>query len=224
MSCDKFLVDIQDFIQKSIKNDTHRNKKNSLNCNNSFNCNDKYLEEKEILKRIRDKNYKTTTEQGNLLEELVKKLFNRISLISSLSVTNRDTALGQIDINLIPIDTTIYDIWGLVGDYPEALTGECKNYKSDKVGRPEIEKTCWRAGKGTALSFFFAASYTQDALQEIAYFNLHKRSIFKKSQGVYIVPITLEMLDVVISNHLNFCYFIRWAIESSKKMKISNYL
>ena len=99
-------------------------------------------------------------------------MFNRFSLISSFSVTNRDTALGQIDINLIPIDETIYDIWKMTRDYPCCLIGECKNYKSDKVARPEIEKMCWRVSKGQALGFFIAPSYKQTAIQEIDEFHL----------------------------------------------------
>jgi hypothetical protein len=223
MDCNKFLSDIQDFINKSIQNDAR--KMNILTCNNIFKCDDNYQDEKDILSRIKAGNFETTQEQGNLLEELLKKLFNRISLISSLSVTNKDTALGQIDINLITVDEkTIYEVWGMVGDCPSCSIGECKNYQSNKVDRPEIEKTCWRACKGRALSFFIGPSYTTTAKDEIGEFNLHKQNIFDKSQGVYVVPITLNMLDVIISNNLNFCYFIRWAIQASKKMAIANYL
>ena len=207
MDCDKFFLDIKDFINKSIQNDAH--KRDVLTCNNTFRCADGYEDEKEILTKIKSGVYKNTKEQGDLLEDLIKKLFNRMSLISSLSVTNKDTALGQIDINLITVDDTVYEVWGMVGDCPSCLIGECKNYQSDKVARPEIEKTCWRACKGRALSFFIGPSYKETAIEEISDFNLHKQSIFHESQGVYIVPITLGMLDVIISNDLNFCYFIR---------------
>jgi hypothetical protein len=222
MDCDKFLIDIQDFVDKSIKNDTC--KRNILTCNNIFSCTDDYKEERDILNTIKAGNFKTTKIQGDLLEDLLKKLFNRISLISSLSITNRDTALGQIDISLMTVDETVYEIWGLVGDCPSGLIGECKNYQSEKVARPEIEKTCWRACKGRALSFFIGPSFKEPAIQEMRNFNLYKRSIFHRSEGVYIVPITLSMLDIITSNNLNFCYFIRWAIQASKDMKIANYL
>jgi hypothetical protein len=223
MDENKFLVDIQDYINKRINFDTQKN--NSMNCNNCFCGDDEYKTEKEIFQKIKSKDFRHTTEQGNLLEDLVKNLFARITLINSLSVTNKDTALGQIDINLIPIDETIYEIWGMIGDFPSCLIGECKNYKSDKVGRPEIEKMCWRTSKGQALSFFIAQSYTQEAIEEMNYFNLSKESILKKSQGVYIVLLTLKMLEIIIYNNLNFCYFIRWAIETTKrKMAITNYL
>jgi len=222
MDEDKFLIDIKDYINKRIDFDIQ--KKDFMNCNNCFSCDDEYKLEKEIIQKIKSKDFQNTTEQGNLLENLVKSLFKRITLISSLSVTNKDTALGQIDINLIPIDETIYEIWGMIGDFPSCLIGECKNYKSEKVGRSEIEKMCWRTSKGQALSFFIAPSYTKEAIEEISYFNLSKESILKKSQGVYLVPLTLKMLEIIVYNNLNFCYFIRWAIQSSKKMAITNYL
>jgi len=223
MDEDKFLIDIKDYINKRIDFDIQ--KKDFMNCNNCFSCDDEYKLEKEIIQKIKSKDFQNTTEQGNLLENLVKSLFKRITLISSLSVTNKDTALGQIDINLIPIDETIYEIWGMIGDFPSCLIGECKNYKSEKVGRSEIEKMCWRTSKGQALSFFIAPSYTKEAIEEISYFNLSKESILKKSQGVYLVPLTLKMLEIIVYNNLNFCYFIRWAIETTKrKMAIANYL
>jgi hypothetical protein len=195
-----------------------------LTCKNIFKFDDTYHKEKEILLKIRSRDYSTTTEQGNLLEELLKSLFGRISLISSLSVTNRDTGLGQIDINLLTVDETIFDVWRMVDDHPDCIIGECKNYTTAGVARPEIEKTCWRAGKGRALSFFVGKSYKAPAIKEISEFNLSKETFLKNSKGVYIIPITIDMLDVVISNDINFCYFIRWAISSSKKMAIANYL
>ena len=224
MDENKFLLDIRDYISKSINFD--KKQKNSMNCDNCFCFNDNYTEEKEILSQIKSGNFQNTTEQGNLLENLLKNLFNRFELISSFSVTNRDTALGQIDINLTPIDETIYDIWKMIGDYPYCLIGECKNkLKSKPVEREEIEKMCWRTSKAQALNFFIGSSYTQPAIKEIGEFHSCKESILKKSEGVYIIPITISMLDIFISNNLNFCYFIRWAIETTKrKMAIANYL
>jgi len=59
----------------------------------------------------------------------------------------------------------------------------------------------------------------------ISYFNLSKESILKESKGVYLIPLTLKMLEILVDNNLNFCYFIRWAIETTKrKMAIANYL
>lgn len=224
MDTASFSKDIQDFISKSIDHDSL--KKNVLSCRNCFKNNDNYQDEKIILDKIKRGDFKSTKEQGDLLEELLKKLFSRITLLNSLSVTNKDTALGQIDISLITIDDdeTIFEIWGMIGDVPSCLIGECKNYKSDKVARPEIEKTCWRASKGSALSFFIGPAYTQAALDEISYFNLNKQHILNNGQGVYVIPITIDMIEIILLNNLNFCYFIRWAIKSSKRMIISNYL
>ncbi|OYQ63722.1 hypothetical protein B9G53_15525 [Pseudanabaena sp. SR411] len=145
-------------------------------------------------------------------------------MINSFDVTNKDTALGQIDINLIAVDNSLYDVWGMVNDYPSNLIGECKNYSSEKVSRPEIEKTCWRSAKGKALSFFIGNGYKETAISEIGEFNLYKNQIINNGNGVYIVPISISMLEVVIDNNLNFCYFIKWAIKASKMMAIANYL
>jgi hypothetical protein len=223
MDRNKFLLDIQDYINKSTQN--NQRKSNLLTCDNIFKLEDGYKEEKRILSEIKAGNHSTTTNQGDLLEKLLKNLFDRISLISNFSVTNRDTFIGQIDVILTTIDTTIYEIWGLTGDCPSYLIGECKNYKKSNVSRPEIEKSCWRAGKGKALSFFVGKQFSEDAVKEIGYFNLIKGTIFVESKGIYIVPFTLDMIDVVISNDLNFCYFIRWAIQLSiNGMSIANYL
>ena len=185
---DQFLLDIKDFINKSITIDSQ--KRNAIHCNNAFSFDNNYEEEKKILSKIKLANHKNTKEQGDILEELLKKLFNRITLISSLSVTNKDTALGQIDINLVTIDEMmIYEIWGMIGDYPSCLIGECKNYDSNGVSRPEIEKTCWRACKGQALSFFIGKSFKEPAIKEISYFNLHKQNFLSISHGVYIAVI-----------------------------------
>jgi hypothetical protein len=223
MNKDSFLGDIKDFISKSVKIDSKGT--NTLNCNNCFRCNDNYAEEKQIIEDLKNKKFKTSKEQGDCLEILLKKMFKRIELISSFNVTNKDTSLGQIDIILNPIDDTIYDILGLTSDHPNCLIGECKNYKSDGVSREEIEKTCWRSAKGKALSFFIARSYKKTAVDEIMEFNRYRNNILSTYEGVYIIPITIDMLETVISEHINFCYFIRWAIQSSKTiMSINNYL
>lgn len=223
MNSDNFLVDINSYIEKSSKLDSVV--ANPLSCNNSFNFDDRYTLEKQHIKDIFEGNHSNTTEQGNLLENLAGALFNRIDLVSSFSCNNRDTTLGQIDINLIPIDNRLFDIWGMANDYPKGIIGECKNYSTNKVSRPEIEKTCWRACKGRSLSFFVGKEYTQDAVREVCIFNSQRGSIFKDYSGVFVVPFTLEMIRIVIENELNFAYFIKWAITSSKNnMAIANYL
>jgi hypothetical protein len=135
----KFLIVIKDFIDKSSKHDAQR--RNHPSCNNIFDFSDKYTEEKKILNTIKINEFSTNIERGDALENLVKLLFSRIELINSFDVTNKDTVLGQIDINLIAVDDSLYDVWGMVNDYPSNLIGECKNYSSEKVSRPEIEKT-----------------------------------------------------------------------------------
>ena len=223
MDRDKFLADITRYISKSINH--YKRKTNSINCSNCFDCTDSYRKEKEILNKISIGNYTTTKEQGDALEELLKLLFDRIDVLHSFDVTDRDTALGQIDISLIPLDNTLYEILGMTEDSPSCLIGECKNYKDPKkVGREDIEKTCWRASKGKGLSFFIGNAYTQKAIEETSEFNLYRESILRESRGVYIVPITISMIKIIVENDLNFCFFIRWAIQSSKKMAIANYL
>ena len=223
MDRDKFLVEITEYIRKSVNLDSR--KTDSMTCNNCFDCSDGYVKEKDIINKIKTGIYSSTTDQGNALEELLKSLFDRIDLIHSFNVTNKGTALGQIDISLIPLDNTLYEILGMTDDYPSCLIGECKNYKNPKkVTREDIEKTCWRVSKGKGLSFFIGNAYTQKALEEASEFNLYRESILRECKGVYIVPITFLMIEVVVKNNLNFCYFIRWAIQSSKQMAIMNYL
>lgn len=223
MNREKFLVEITKYISKSVNLDNR--KIDSLNCNNCFDCTDRYTKEKDLINKIKTGIYSNTKDQGDALEELLKSLFDRIDLLHSFDVTNKDTALGQIDISLIPLDNTLYEILGMTEDFPSCLIGECKNYKDpQKVGREDIEKTCWRVSKGKGLSFFIGNAYTQKAIEEANEFNLYRESILKESKGVYIVPITFSMIEVIVENDLNFCYFIRWAVQSSKKMAIANYL
>ncbi|MDZ8088482.1 MAG: hypothetical protein RMY16_23405 [Nostoc sp. DedQUE12b] len=221
MDNNQFLNEINSYISKASFRKT-----NSINCENIFDITDLYIKEKECLDKILNKKFKNTTEQGNLLEELVKLLFKRIDLIHSIEITNRDTTLGQIDIQLLPVDEVIYDVWGMIKEKPKFMIGECKNFskKQDKVDRPEIEKICWRSCKGGCLSFFIGYGYTQDAIDEIAYFNNNKDSICFKHQGAFIIPLTLSMLETIILNKINFCYFIKWAIFTSRMMSIANYL
>ena len=132
--------------------------------------------------------------------------------------------MGQTDIQLLPIDNRLYEIWGIRDCPPMSIIGECKNYPKDPVGREEIEKICWRTCKGGCLSFFITFDFTQPALDEIAYFNRHKNDLCIKGEGALIVPITIFMLETIITNNINFCYFIRWAILYSKDMNIANYI
>lgn len=220
-SPNSFLIDFQDYLEKAIAQDNSSN--NAVNCGNSYKAHD-HSEEKEVLRKIREEDYGPTTEQGDLLELLLKKLFNRITLISSVSITNKDSILGQIDVKIITLDETFYDVLGLIQDYPLSLIGECKNYKKERVSRPEIEKMCWRSCKGRALSFFIGNGYKQTAIKEVEDFNLNKERILKDCRGVYIVPITLDMVDTVVSNELNFFYFIRWALRATRENGISSYL
>ncbi len=216
----EFIDDLEDYIKKKQHFDLL---KNEICCGNCFQNSDLYNYEKKLVEKIRQGNYKNTKERGDILEDLLKSIFQRISLVNSLSVTNRDTSLGQIDLILTPLDNTLFDIWGLVADYPEGIIGECKNYQ-DSVGREEIEKFCWRVSKGQQLGFFVATKYTKGACDEIGWINKCKQLILVKNSGVYIVPITLEMVECVISQNMNFCYFIEWSIKLSKNMAITNYL
>jgi len=223
MTKDKFLADIDLFIKKTEAHCCH---KNAISCNNVFENADLYAIEKDLLDKILAGNFSNSKEQGDSLENLVKLLFGKIQLVHSIEVTNKDITLGQIDIQLVPIDDALFEVWGLHTQRPEGIIGECKNYskKKEPIGRPEIEKICWRTCKGGCLSFFIAYGYTEDAINEISYFNSNKKSLCYKHQGALIVPLTLSMLELVIQNKINFCYFIKWAISTSRMMNIANYL
>ena len=224
-----FSDQILEYIDKSKKIDSRilEAHPNSFNCLNTFTLGDGYIDEKIDLLNIKNSSKsskKTTKQRGNDLESLIKKIFRRLDLISSFEVTGRDTALGQIDINLVPINNILFDTWGMRNEYPISIIGECKNYTDEKASRPEIEKSCWRACKGRALSFFIAKDYTADALKEIGYFNHQKGAIFHDFSGVLIVPMTLGMIEVIIDNNCNFSYFVKWSIQNSRNMSIVNYL
>ena len=140
-------------------------------------------------------------------------------------MTRKATVLGQLDLQLVTVRDYIYDVWGMTRDKPsvEYIIGECKNY-TDPVGKPEIERICWRASKGACLAFFIATEYTKDALDEVAWFNQNRQNLLVNSDGVYVIPISISMIEAIVNNNINFCYFIKWAIKNSKIMSMVNYL
>ncbi|MGL6342524.1 MAG: hypothetical protein ACRC80_25695 [Waterburya sp.] len=218
---EKFIEDLNRFISKvqSVEID------DSTTCESIFSNSDKYAEEKVYLQEITSQSFATTKDRGDALEKLILKIFNRIELLDSISMTRKETILGQVDLQIVTVRDYIYDIWGMIRDKPEAeyIIGECKNY-TNPVGRPEIERVCWRAIKGRCLAFFIATEYTKDALDEVAYFNLNIKNILPNFNGVYIIPISISMIEAIVENDINFCYFIKWAIKNSKIMSIVNYL
>ncbi len=216
-----FLEELQQFISKREGIEAHF--KDSLNCCNMFDNENIYEEEKQLISLVMSTRKGRTTEQGDSLENLMKSLFGRVKFIDSVKVTNTNIAIGQIDLQLNPIDEQAYNIWGLIPDRP-GLIGECKNYSNSKVEREEIEKSCWRSCKSGSLSFFIGPQFTSGALDEVDEFNLYKDNICKKHCGVFIVPLNLDMIEIVIENKINFCYFIQWAIHCSKNHRITSIL
>ena len=221
MDKSQFIEEISNFIEK----EKNLELKNELTCDNIFKNSDLYIQEKKLLNQIAAGLFKTTKEQGDALEAVIKSLFKRINLIHNVEVTTKETAIGQIDIVLIPLRENIYDVLGLSFEKPKGLIGECKNYIKNKVSRPEIEKSCWRACKGGCLSFFIGVGYTDDAITEISEYNINKEYLCTKHTGAYIVPLSIDMIQEIVNNDINFCYFIKWAINVSKNITaISSYL
>lgn len=218
-----FLADLNQYI-RTVKN-VEALEKNSLTCSDVFDGNEMYEPEEKLLQKVLDK-HTTTTEQGDSLELLMKSLFERIKFIDSVKVTNRDITIGQIDLQLRLVGEIGYKILGLVPpNNPLGLIGECKNFSSgDKIGREDIEKMCWRSGKSGFLSFYISRSFTSGALNEIAEFNLHKENVLKKHHGVYIAPISLDMVKLVIEKKINFCHFVKWLIHCSMTHSIATHL
>jgi hypothetical protein len=217
---DAFLLDLNSFIEK-----IQSRKYESTTCDDVFGNSDSYQREKIYLGEINANKFTTSTDRGNALENLVKCLFSRIDVLTSVSVTRKKTTLGQIDIQISTIQDFIYDIWGMSIDKPEVtyIIGECKNY-TKPVGKDEIERICWRASKGRCLTFFIATQYTEDATDEIGHFNSNRHSILINHKGVYVIPISISMIEIIVEHNINFCYFLRWAISNSKMMSINNYL
>ena len=218
---EKFVEDLNRFIAKVQSVEIN----DPTTCETIFSNLDKYAQEKVYLREIASQNFATAKDRGDALEKLILKLFNRIDLLDSISMTRKETILGQLDLQIVTVRDYIYDVWGMIRDKPEVeyIIGECKNY-TNPVGRPEIERICWRAIKGNCLAFFIATEYTKDALDEIAYFNRNIKNILPNYNGVYIIPISISMIEAIVENDINFCYFIKWAIKNSKIMSIVNYL
>ncbi len=218
---EKFIEDLNRFISKvqSVENN------NPTTCATIFSNSDRYSKEKIYLQEIASETFSTTKDRGDALEKLILEIFNRIELLDGISMTRKETALGQLDLQMVTVRDYIYDVWGMIRDKPavEYIIGECKNY-TNPVGRPEIERICWRASKGACLAFFIATEYTQDAINEIADFNQNRQNILINSNGVYVIPISISMIEAIVENDINFCYFIKWAIKNSKIMSIANYL
>ncbi|WP_319420031.1 hypothetical protein [Pleurocapsa sp. FMAR1] len=218
---EKFIEDLNRFISKVQSAEIN----NPTTCATIFSNSDQYADEKAYLEELATENFSTAKDRGDALEKLIIKIFNRIDLLDGISITRKETVLGQLDLQLVTVRDFIYDVWGMTRDKPtvEYMIGECKNY-TNPVGRPEIERICWRATKGACLAFFIATEYTKDALDEIAYFNQNKQNLLLNSNGVYVIPISISMIEAIVNNNINFCYFIKWAIKNSKIMSIVNYL
>ncbi len=70
-----------------------------------------------------------------------------------------------------------------------------------------------------------AKEFTKDSQKEISFFNGFVRTLKDHPGNAILIPITLEMIDVVLNENINFCYFLRWAIQGTQNnMAISNYL
>lgn len=218
-----FINDLKKFIARKM--DLESSIKDSMNCCSMFDNEKIYENEEKLMSLVTStrSNKKNTTEQGDSLEYLMKALFGRVKFIDNVEVTNRDIAIGQIDLQLNPIDERAYDVLGLVSNKPLGLIGECKNYTA-KVGKEEIEKICWRCCKSGFLSFFIGSQFTAGALDEVDEFNLYKENICKKHCGVFVVPLNLEMIKIIIEEKINFCYFIQWAIQRAKSHNLTHHL
>jgi hypothetical protein len=220
-----FLEDLCSFIQK----EESLSRRDQLTCANCFENIDNYSKEKSLISIVKSNDFSNTSQKGDALENLMKSLFNKVSLIASTEKTNKPTAIGQIDLLLTPLRSNLYDIWGLASEKPKGIIGECKNYSKakdqNKISKQEIEKSCWRACKSGCLSFFVGPEYTEDARLEVAYYNNHKHLLCTNHTGALLVPISLPMIEIVIESNINFCYFIYWAIMKSQGVApILNYL
>jgi hypothetical protein len=220
---EQFISEVNDFIERAKKVESFRN---SINCGNCFDLADKYSYERGLVNLIKAGSFPTTKEKGDCLENLIKSLFSRINILQAPKITSCDSNLGQIDIQIIAPDEEIFfSILGIHSERPNGMIGECKNWPASKVGREDIEKICWRTCKGGCLGFFVAFDYTSGAIEEIGEFNLHCRSICCRCErNSMIVPMTIDMISIIVEENINFCYFLQWAIRSSPLMSIRPYL
>jgi hypothetical protein len=222
---EKFLDELNKFISKAQGFESIRD---SLNCGNCFDAENDYEQEKILIEQIKNGEFATEKAKGDCLELFLKRLFSRIKLLHAPDDTSHETNIGQIDIQIIPLDEeAFFNVLGIQRDYPNGFIGECKNYpkKTNKVGREDIEKMCWRTCKGGCIGLFVTFNYTKEALDEISEFNLHCNDICSRCKAnSLIAPITIDMLSIVVEHNINFCYFLKWAIATSKSMSIRPHL
>lgn len=136
---EKFVEDLNRFIEKVRSSEIGE----PTTCASVFDNSDQYAAEKVYLSEISTENFATSKDRGDALEKLILRIFNRIELLDSITITRKETVLGQLDLQLVTIQDFIYDIWGMTRDKPdvEYIIGECKNY-TNPVGKPEIERIC----------------------------------------------------------------------------------
>jgi hypothetical protein len=223
---ESFLKDISKFIENAQR---IAEKRGSYHCGNCFENENQYDEEKELIREILDNQFSSQKVKGDCLEKLIKKLFSRIQILQSVDCTSYESNIGQIDIqiNMLEEDTSFDVLLGIKRDFPSGIIGECKNYpnKDSKVSREDIEKMCWRTCKRGCVSFFISFYFTGPAIAEIGAFNLNCCDICCRcGPNSRIVPITIDMISLIIENNINFCYFLKWAFHSTRLMSINSYL
>lgn len=218
-----FLSQLQVFLEREAN--YSRVYEGVTSCEDAFDNEDGYEKERKLLQENKQNNL-DSNRKGEILEEIVFSLFSRIA---SLEVVNRNqakTSLGQIDLQVLISDKSAYDILGLIPrPSSDLIIGECKNFKGKPIELENIEKACWRSCKGRSLQFFIGTKYTQAAIDEIRHFNSYKQTIFLGSEGVWMVPITIDMIEAVVENNINFLSFLKWSIKYSiNQMVIAQYL
>lgn len=222
---DLLSTEINEFKQKAEYGESLAS--HSVGCGDIFDSDNLYVDESDYIKIVLAP-ANSTTQQGDSLEELIKRFFRRVKLVHTVNTTNKEISLGQIDIQITPMNEMLYDLLGIPqSPKPQFIMGECKNYQSShnkKIPKEDVEKSCWRTLKGNCITFLFGYGYTQDALDEIGYYNSHVSTLCPGSKNSRVVPITISMLECIIDRKINFCYFLRWSIEMSRQMSINNYI
>lgn len=220
---DLFLSQLQTFLKKEAAYSKRLNEVAS--CSDFFNNEDGYEKERRLLQENKQSNL-SSNRRGEILEEIVFSLFNRVEILEVLNRNKAQTLIGQIDLQALVIHESAYDILGLrPRPKSDLIIGECKNLRNKSVELENIEKACWRSCKSTSLQFFIGTKYTTEAINEVKHFNSCKEMIFVDSKGVWIIPITIDMIEVVIENNINFLSFLKWSIKHSiGQMVIVQYL
>jgi len=175
---------------------------------------------------------KSAKDKGDLLEQVIRNLFETLDIAISFKITHKKTSFGQFDfiIDFIFTEEIENILSGItnIEVLKKGINGECKNYK-EKVGKELIEQSCWRVCKTKKSLFYVASKYTTGAIDEINFFNSHHFGDFdniccNKNDKLSIIPLDFNLLRVCTLEEIRFSTVVFFTIKQAKEGRINNIL